>query len=281
MAADNKLERIKAQLAAADALVIGAGAGLSTSAGLRFDGERFEQWYSDFIEEYGITDMHTGGMAPFASPEERWCYVGRMIYCNRYVPGAMDLYVQLYELVKDMNYFVLTTNVDHQFWKAGFPDQRIFATQGDMGEFQCQTACHDTLYDNETAIKAMMEQQQGREIPTALLPKCPVCGGDLEVHLRGDENFAENEQWHEAAHRYENFLETHRDQNIVFMELGVGMNTPGIIKYPFWRMTYQLKDASYICINKGEAAGPKEIAAKAIYVNDDIAATIAGLKEIM
>lgn len=262
----------------ADAIVIGAGAGLSAAAGLTYSGKRFEEHFSDFIHRYGMTDMYSAGFYPFSTPEEKWAYWSRHIYYNRYQPLAGEVYTELYELVKDKNYFVITTNVDHQFWKAGFDGERIFAVQGDYGLFQCAKACHRTLYDNEDAVRRMMDDQKECRISASLIPKCPVCKGEMEVNLRRDEYFVEDESWHQAAGRYEEFLRRCRGLKVLFWELGVGMNTPGIIKYPFWQMTNRWEQASYLNINQGQAWAPDEIREKAICINADIAKVLKSIR---
>lgn len=254
----------------ADAIVIGAGAGLSAAAGLTYSGKRFKEHFSDFIHRYGMTDMYSAGFYPFSTQEEKWAYWSRHIYYNRYEPLAGEAYTELYKLVKNKHYFVITTNVDHQFWKAGFDDKRIFAVQGDYGFFQCAKACHCTLYDNEEAVRRMFDEQTDCRISSSLVPKCPVCNGEMEVNLRRDQYFVEDEAWHQAAGRYQEFLRDSRESKLLFLELGVGMNTPGIIKYPFWQMTAANPKAAYICINKGEAYCPKDIEKQSICIDGDI-----------
>ena len=271
------IEKIKSVLENAEALVVGAGAGLSTSAGFTYSGERFEQYFSDFRARYGFSDMYTGGFYPYKTLEEHWAYWSRYIMINRYMDVTIPVYEKLFELVKDKNYFVITTNVDHCFQKAGFDKSRLFYTQGDYGLFQCSEPCHQKTYDNEEQIRAMYEAQQDMKIPTELLPKCPVCGKPMSMNLRADDTFVEDEGWHKAALRYQNFLNGNKDRNIVYLELGVGGNTPGIIKYPFWNMTYSNPKAKYICINKGEAVVPKEIENQSICVNNDIWAVLREL----
>lgn len=265
-----EIEKIKSVLENAEALVVGAGAGLSTSAGFTYSGERFEKYFSDFQARYGFSDMYTGGFYPYKTLEEHWAYWSRYIMINRYMDAPIPAYKKVFELVKDKNYFVITTNVDHCFQKAGFDKSRLFYTQGDYGLFQCSEPCHQKTYDNEEQIRAMYESQKDMKIPTELLPKCPVCGKPMSMNLRADDTFVEDEGWHKAALRYEDFLNGNKDRNIVYLELGVGGNTPGIIKYPFWKMTYANPKAKYICINKGEAVVPKEIENKSICVNNDI-----------
>ncbi len=273
----SEIEKNKSVLENAEALVVGAGAGLSTSAGFTYSGERFEKYFSDFQARYGFSDMYTGGFYPYKTLEEHWAYWSRYIMINRYMDVTIPVYEKLFELVKDKNYFVITTNVDHCFQKAGFDKARLFYTQGDYGLFQCSEPCHQKTYDNEEQIRAMYESQKDMKIPTELLPKCPVCGKPMSMNLRADYTFVEDEGWHKAALRYEDFLNGNKDRNIVYLELGVGGNTPGIIKYPFWNMTYLNPKAKYICINKGEAVVPKEIENQSICVNNDIYEVIKSL----
>ena len=237
--------KLKEALRTADAVVIGAGAGLSTSAGFVYTGERFEKYFSDYAEKYGIKDMYSGGFYPFATPEEHWAYWSRYIFVNRYMDPPTDLYNKLYESVKDKDYFVITTNVDHCFQKAGFDKKRLFYTQGDYGLFQCSEPCCRETFDNKNIIFEMLKQQKDMKIPTELLPVCPHCGKPLTMNLRSDDKFVEDEGWHRAEERYENFLRTREGQKILFLELGVGYNTPVIIKYPFWQMT--AKKLSFCC----------------------------------
>lgn len=263
----------------ADAVVIGAGSGLSTAAGLSYSGERFRHYFSDFIERYHMKDMYSAGFYPFATPEEKWAYWSRHIFCNRYDQPAGGAYLDLFELVKKKNYFVLTTNVDHQFWLAGFEPDRIFATQGDYGKFQCRKACHNKLYDNEAQVRAMVREQTNCRIPAHLVPKCPVCGGEMEVNLRCDGYFVEDEAWHLAAGRYKRFLSANLKGKILFLELGVGMNTPVIIKYPFWQMTYQNPKARYACINLDENRALDEIEGRSVCIRGDIAAVLEVMRK--
>ncbi|MBR4246891.1 MAG: Sir2 silent information regulator family NAD-dependent deacetylase [Treponema sp.] len=271
------IEKIKSVLENAEALVVGAGAGLSTSAGFTYSGERFEQYFSDFRARYGFSDMYTGGFYPYKTLEEHWAYWSRYIMINRYMDAPIPVYEELFELVRNKNYFVITTNVDHCFQKAGFDKSRLFYTQGDYGLFQCSEPCHKKTYDNEEQIRAMYEAEQDMKIPTELLPKCPVCGKPMSMNLRADDTFVEDEGWHRAALRYQDFLNGNKNKNIVYLELGVGGNTPGIIKYPFWNMTYSNPKAKYICINKGEAVVPKEIENQSICVDNDIWAVLREL----
>lgn len=265
-----KIEKLRTTLQDADAIVIGAGAGLSTSAGFTYSGERFEKHFSDFIQRYSFEDMYSGGFYPFSTLEEYWAYWSRYIYINRYLDAPKPVYERLLKLVHDKDYFVITTNVDHCFQKAGFDKKRLFYTQGDYGLLQCSEPCCQETFDNESMIRKMVEQQNNMRVPTELLPVCPYCGKPMTMNLRSDDRFVEDNGWHEAATRYENFLRTRTGGKVLFLELGVGYNTPGIIKYPFWRMTAQNPKSTYACINAGQAVCPREIERKSIIINADI-----------
>ena len=262
--------RLQNEIRTAEAIVIGAGAGLSTAAGFTYSGERFRKYFSDFEEKYQFHDMYTGSFYPFASPEESWAYWSRNIYVNRYVPTDNGTYHDLYQIMKEKNYFVITTNVDHQFQLAGFDKKRLFYTQGDYGLFQCSEPCHQKTYDNEEMIKKMLALQENMKIPSELIPVCPVCGKPMSMNLRSDDTFVEDTGWHKAAGRYQKFLEENKKKHILFLELGVGYNTPVIIKYPFWKMTKQNPDAVYACLNFGEAYAPDEIQKQSVCINGDI-----------
>ena len=266
----DNITRLKEELDTADAVVIGAGSGLSASAGFTYTGERFRQYFGDFIEKYGFHDMYSGGFYPFDGLEEHWAYWSRYIYINRYLDAPNPVYHDLLKLVQDKEYFVLTTNVDHCFQKAGFDKHRLFYTQGDYGLWQCSKPCHQKTYDNEAVVRRMMAEQKDMKIPSELVPHCPRCGTPMSMNLRADDTFVEDEGWHAAAQRYTDFLRRHEEQHILFLELGVGGNTPAIIKYPFWRMTYQNPKAVYACVNLSEAYCPKEIQKRAICIDGDI-----------
>lgn len=265
-----QIERLKAALQDCDAVVIGAGSELSVAAGFTYTGERFEKYFSDFAAKYGIRDMYSGGFYPFATPEEHWAYWSRYIYINRYMDVPKPVYDDLLKLVADKDYFVITTNVDHCFQKAGFDKKRLFYTQGDYGLFQCSEPCCQETFENEAMIREMVKRQENMKIPTELLPACPYCGKPLTMNLRADDKFVEDEGWHRAAERYENFLRTRNGQKVLFLELGVGYNTPVIIKYPFWQMTARNPDATYVCINQGQATCPQEIEQQSICINADL-----------
>lgn len=273
-----QIERLKKAMADADCVVIGAGAGLSTSAGFVYTGERFKKYFSDFEEKYGFHDMYSGGFYPYGTPEEFWAYWSRYIYVNRYMDAPKPVYNKLFELVKNKDYFVITTNVDHCFQKAGFDKKRLFYTQGDYGLFQCSVPCDIDTYENEEIIRRMMKEQKNMKIPTELIPKCPKCGKSLTMNLRSDDKFVEDEGWHRAAERYGNFLRSRQNQSVLFLELGVGYNTPVIIKYPFWQMTAKNPKATYACINYGEAVCPREIERQSICIDSDIGAALKDLR---
>jgi NAD-dependent SIR2 family protein deacetylase len=305
----DKIKNLKNEIENADAIVIGAGAGLSTSAGFIYTGERFQKYFQDFADKYHFEDMYSGGFYPYGTLEEHWAYWSRYIYVNRYMDAPKPLYDRLFELVKDRDYFVLTTNVDHCFQKAGFDKKRLFYTQGDYGLFQCSEPCHDETYDNEEMVRKMVEAQgfivnkEASEadktvlsdrnilsipdntslkmnIPSELVPLCPKCGKPMSMNLRADSTFVEDEGWHRAAERYQNFLRTRKNQRIVYLELGVGYNTPGIIKYPFWQMTMNNPKAAYACLNYGEAYAPEEIAKQSVCINGDIGDVLEKLKKL-
>ncbi|MCD7775367.1 MAG: Sir2 silent information regulator family NAD-dependent deacetylase [Clostridiales bacterium] len=272
-----QINKLKNETETADAIIIGAGAGLSASAGLSYSGQRFERYFSDFRKKYGITDMYSGGFYPFQTPEEYWAWWSRHILVNRYDTDAGKPYSDLLKLVKDKDYFVLTTNVDHQFQKAGFDKKRLFYTQGDYGLWQCSVPCHGKTYDNEETVREMTEKQSSMKIPSELIPKCPVCGKPMTMNLRCDDKFVQDEGWYAAANRYEDFIRRHKNLHVLFLELGVGGNTPVIIKYPFWKMTAENPRGFYACVNFGEAACPVEIADRAVCINEDIGKTIEDL----
>lgn len=291
----NILKKAADSITEADAVIIGAGAGLSTAAGFTYSGKRFKKWFADFEEKYNFHDMYSGGFYPYKSLEEYWAFWSRYIYANRYMDAPKKVYSELLDLVKSKDYFVLTTNVDHCFQKAGFDKKRLFYTQGDYGLFQCRKPCCRKTYDNKEIIYKMMfsqgyilnQQEQfdpeinneiKMEIPTELVPRCPNCGEPMTMNLRSDDLFVQDEGWYKAAERYDMFLRRHKDLKIVYLELGVGYNTPVIIKYPFWQNTLKNPSATYICINKGEAVCPDEIKEQSICIDGDIGEVLKNIK---
>lgn len=288
------IARLKEALDTADAVVIGAGAGLSTSAGLTYSGPRFARYFSDFQQKYGITDIYSGGFYPYQSLEEYWAWWSRHIYVNRYMDAPKPVYQDLLALVQDKDYFVLTTNVDHQFQKAGFVKKQLFYTQGDYGLWQCSQPCHPKTYDNGDMVRQMVETQgyviaedgtltlpagvtPKMAVPSALVPYCPKCGRPMTMNLRSDDSFVEDDGWHKAADCYAAFLRRHEGLKLLFLELGVGSNTPVIIKYPFWRMTERNENAIYACVNDGEATAPRALAKRSICIDADIGSVLQQL----
>lgn len=285
--------RICEALDRAEAIIIGAGAGMSASAGFAYTGERFERYFGDFARRYGFSDMYSGGFYPFATSEEYWAYWSRYIYINRYTDPPLPVYGNLLQLVGSREYFVLTTNVDHCFQKNGFERERLFYTQGDYGLFQCSRPCHKATYDNEETVRRMVKYQgyhisdgalvpprDGEPVmtvPSELVPLCPRCGEPMSMNLRADDTFVEDRGWYRAEERYESFLKKYRNGRALFLELGVGFNTPGIIKYPFWQMTAENPEAYYVCINYSEAFAPREIENRSAVVRGDIGEVIKNL----
>lgn len=270
----DKINRVKDLLKSADAVVIGAGAGLSTSAGFEYSGERFQKYFSDFAEKYGITDMYSGGFYPYQTLEEYWAWWSRQIYCNRYIDAPKPLYQKLLSLVKDKDCFVITTNVDHCFQKSGFDKQRLFYMQGDYGLFQCSEPCCQKTYDNKELVLKMVQLQKNMKIPSELVPYCPNCGQPMTTNLRCDDSFVQDEGWYKAKNRYDDFIRRHEGLKTVFLELGVGNNTPVWIKYPFQKMTAQNPNAAYVCVNLGCAYAPPEIKDQSVCIDSDILTVI-------
>ncbi len=283
---EKKLLELKERIAQADAVMIGAGAGLSTAAGFVYSGERFNRYFSDFSQKYGFHDMYSGGFYPYKTQEEFWAYWSRYIWINRYMDAPKSTYYDLFRLVRGKDYFVLTTNVDHCFQKAGFDKARLFYTQGDYGLFQCSKPCCKQTWDNESMVRDMVLSQgfiirernkmilpegtiAAMTVPTELLPRCPNCGRPFTMNLRSDDKFVEDEGWQNAAVEYEAWLTAHQHRKIIFLEIGVGYNTPGIIKYNFWQQVYQNPEATYACLNTEETRIPGEIADQAILISGD------------
>ena len=296
--ANEEIIKLHEILDSAECVVVGAGAGLSASAGFSYSGGRFKKYFSDFEAKYHFHDMYSGGFADFSSLEENWAYWSRFIYINRYMNAPLPVYEKLLELVRGKDYFAITTNVDHCFQKAGFDKKRLFYTQGDYGLFQCCVPCHKKTYDNEEIVKKMLisqgfgfkdsenkndgeiifpENPLKMEIPSELVPHCPVCGKPMSMNLRCDGTFVEDDGWHEAAKRYQDFLEKHKNARTLFLELGVGGNTPGIIKYPFWNLTYKNKNAFYASLNMEKEEIPIEIKARSVLIKGDIFRTVGNL----
>lgn len=261
----------------ADDILIGAGAGLSAAAGLTYSGTRFINNFQDFIKKYNIKDMYSAGFYPFPGEEERWGYWSKHVMMNRILPPELPLYQQLYELVKDKNYFVLTTNADHQFHKAGFDEERIFATQGDYGLIQCMKGCHPKTYDNTKMIIQMDQARKDCKVPSYMVPRCPVCGGLMTMNLRCDQYFVEDENWDKAEKNFSDFLSQCQNHKVVLLELGVGFNTPAIIRFPFEKMIREHENIALIRLNLKEAMIPDGLENRAIGINHDLNESIQDL----
>ena len=291
---DEAISRLKTEIETAEAIVIGAGAGLSTAAGLTYSGERFLKYFGDFAERFGIRDMYSGGFYPFPDAETRWAWWARHIYYNRYVPAPRPVYEDLRKLVQGKDCFVITTNVDHQFQRAGFDKKRLFYTQGDYGLFQSVNPAIRKTYDNEEWVMQAMEAQGfirnekgifeipaggsvSMKIPALLIPKCPDDRSDVTMNLRADDSFVEDEGWHRASAAYADFLRRHEGMHVLFLEIGVGMNTPVICKYPFWQMTKDNPKAVYACLNFNDAYCPVEIEKQSVCIDGDSAEVIERL----
>ncbi|WP_418846011.1 SIR2 family NAD-dependent protein deacylase [Parafannyhessea umbonata] len=273
------VDRIADAIRDADAVLVGAGAGLSTAAGFAYAGKRFDDNFAGFRDAYGIRDMYSGGFYPFPDEESLWAWWSRSILLNRYDCPVGQPYLDLLHMLRGREYFVLTTNVDHQFQRAGIDHDRLFYTQGDYGLFQCSRPCHQATYDNEELVRQMAERQSDLRVPSELVPHCPRCGAPMSLNLRCDDTFVEDEGWHAAAKRYDDFLREHRHDRIVLLEVGVGGNTPGIIKHPFWRMAAQNCHATYVQLNRGEVLAPAELGEKSVILDCDAAEALAAVRE--
>ena len=291
---EEQVRKLKEKMQNAEAIVLGAGAGLSTAAGLTYSGERFQKYFFDFAKKYPIRDIYSGGFFPFESPEEFWAWWSRSIYFNRYIDAPSDVYGNLKKIVEGKDYFVLTTNVDHQFQRAGFEKERLFYTQGDFGLFQSSRPGLAKTYDNQEIVENMLEargfvrdnagifqlpedKKLKMSIPTELIPICPDDGLPMTTNLRVDENFVEDAGWKMAAKRYQDFLHSHKGKHVLYWELGVGMNTPVIIKFPFWQYAEENPNAYYACLNLGEAGCSREISERSICLNADIGQVLRDL----
>lgn len=274
------ISALRKELGSCDAILVGAGAGFSTAAGLTYAGRRFDENFADFRDRFGIGDIYSGGFYPFPDLETYWAWWSRHIWVNRYVDPPGNTFQKLLALLQGRDYFVITTNVDHQFQRAGFDKERLFYTQGDYGLFQCSRPCHDATYDNEDVVREMYERQRDMHVPSELLPTCPRCGAAMVPNLRIDGTFVEDEGWHAAAERYAQFCRTHEHDRVLYLELGVGTNTPVIIKYPFWNATASNGRATYACVNMGEAITPATIAERSILVDADIDGTLDQLSDL-
>ena len=273
------VDRIADAISEADAVLVGAGAGLSTAAGFAYAGPRFDENFADFRDAYGIADMYSGGFYPFLDQETYWAWWSRMIWLNRYDCPVGQPYLDLVQMLQGRDYFVLTTNVDHQFQRAGIDRDRLFYTQGDYGLLQCSKPCHQATYDNEDLVRRMVAEQRDLRVPAELVPRCPRCGEPMVPNLRCDDTFVEDEGWHTAARRYDAFLHQHCRDRIVLLEVGVGGNTPVIIKYPFWKLASQNRHATYVQLNKGEMLAPSQLERQSVLLDCDAAEALSAVRE--
>lgn len=272
---NNNIENIKKLIDEAEYVLIGGGAGLSASAGIEYSGKRFEDNFKEFIEKYHFTDMYTSGFYDFKTQEEKWAYWAKHMYINDIGMKATNLYKEILELVKNKKYFVITTNVDDQFYKAGFDKNRIFATQGSYAYIQCSYACHNKIYNATDMVKEMVENIRDCKIPSELVPKCPVCGENMEVNLRKDAYFVQDDNWYRQDEKYGKFLDNTKDKKVLLLELGVGFNTPGIIRLPFEQMVYNNNEWNLVRINKDNTSTFFDIEDKIIKIKDDISAVFS------
>lgn len=275
---NNKLIlKLKEEIENSEYILIGAGAGLSTSAGFSYDGKRFEDNFKDYIKKYGFTDMYSAGFYNFPTLEEYWAYFSLYVYINRYDIEENETYLNLYNIVKNKNYFVITTNVDGRFIDSKFDKDKIFAVQGDFSLLQCSKPCRQETFYNEKYIREMIKYKKEMKIPTELIPKCPYCGKNMSMNLRADSTFVQDKNWDKQKLKYENFLKNSYNSKILFLELGVGFNTPSIIKYNFWRMTLNNKKSVYASINLGECYSASDIEERSICIDADISEVLKKL----
>ena len=293
---DNDIKKVISYISNSKAIIIGAGAGLSTSAGFYLSGERFDKYFFDFKKKYNIQDMYSGSFYPYSKKSEYWAFMSRNIYLNRFAPMPKNTFNILYKIFKDKNYFILTTNVDHLFQKAGFDKNKIYYMQGDMGLLQCKHPCHLKNYDNYDIIKNMLLVQgfnfdeKGElfansniksEISENLIPKCPKCGGEMDFNLRIGKNFVQDEGWYKHQTLYTNFIDKYKNDDILYIELCVGYNTPSIIKYNFWNKVYENKNAKFISINLEKNEVPKKIKDRSLIIMGDANEIINKIYEVI
>lgn len=267
---DATLQKLAQELNKADAVLVGAGTGLSEAAGFTRTAPYFTRHFSDFIDKYGFEDLCTAARFNYPSQEEKWAFWSRAIYLYRYSPAPRPVYNTLFEIIKDKDYFVITTTADHMFQKSGFDSDRLFYTYGDYGTWQCSQPCNDATYDNEDAVRKMMEAQRDMKVPRSLIPICPACGRKMKVNLLTDDSFVENDGWYRAEERYEHYVRSHKSGRIVFLDIGTTASTPIIIKCPFTQMTYENPLATYATIADCALPEAEEIKDRALYVNNDI-----------
>ena len=275
---NSRILKAKETIKNADAIIIGARAGLSTAAGLEYSGRNFEENFKEFIKKYGFQDLYSASFYPFDTQEEKWAFWAKLVKLNR-LNEPLELYKELLNIVENKEYFVITTNVDGQFEIAGFKKDKIFAVQGDYEFIQCENACHNKLYNNKELVEKWLENTKDCKIPSDLVPKCPVCGGNMEMNLRKDANFVQDENWYKQSEKYESFLNNNENKNLVLLEIGVGFNTPGIIRFPFEQMTYNNLKTTLIRINKDYSQTMLDINNKTVSFDEDTERIIEDLKK--
>ena len=276
---NSRIIQAKQAIKQADYIIIGAGAGLSTAAGLEYSGEKFEKDFKEFIEKYHFDNLYSASFYEFKTQEEKWAFFAKMIKLNRYNEKPLKLYQELYEIVKNKEYFVLSTNVDGQFYNSGFDKDKVFEVQGDYSYLQCENACHNKLYNNRDLVEQWLQNTKDCKIPSKLVMKCPVCGGNMDMNLRKDANFVQDSNWYKASKRYEDFLDKIKNKNVVLLEIGVGFNTPGIIRFPFEQMTANNVKTTLIRINKDYPLPMLEIRNRTISFDEDTNKIIEDLNE--
>ena len=274
-----RILKAKQAIKQADYIIIGAGSGLSTAAGLLYNGEKFEKDFKEFIEKYHFDNLYSASFYEFKTQEEKWAFFAKMIKLNRYNKKPLKLYQELYEIVRNKEYFVLSTNVDGQFYNSGFDKEKVFEVQGDYEYLQCENACNNKLYNNEKLVERWLRNTKDCKIPSNLVMKCPVCGGNMDMNLRKDANFVQDENWYKASNNYKKFLDRIKNKNMVLLEIGVGFNTPGIIRFPFEQMTANNEQTTLIRINKDYPLPMLEIKSKTISFDEDTNKIIEDLKE--
>lgn len=277
---EEQVKQASGMIREAEFILIGAGAGLSAAAGLTMGGPRFTENFKEFIEKYGgpyMTDMYSAGFYPFRTEEAKWGYWSKSGMINRVLPGPLPLYRKVYELAAHKEHFVLTTNVDHQFFLSGFDEKKVFATQGDYGLIQCRKGCHPKTYDAANMFRQMDQARKDCLVPSYMVPKCPVCGGPMEMNLRCDQYFVEDENWHEAEQRFSEALSKCENKRTVLLELGAGFNTPTIIRFPFEKLMRDHPNMSLIRLNMNEAVVPEAFGERAIGINEDMEKSIEDL----
>ena len=276
---NSRIIQAKQAIKQADYIIIGAGSGLSTAAGLLYSGEKFEKDFKEFIEKYHLDNLYSASFYEFKTQEEKWAFFAKMIKLNRYNEKTLKLYQELYEIVKNKEYFVLSTNVDGQFYNSGFDKDKVFEVQGDYSYLQCENACHNKLYNNKELVEKWLRNTKNCKIPSDLVMKCPVCGGNMDMNLRKDANFVQDENWYRQSEKYEDFLSRSKGKNVVLLEIGVGFNTPGIIRFSFEQMTANIEKTTLIRINKDYPNPMLEIENKTISFDEDTNKIIEDLKE--